>query len=142
MSQSHIPLELRRRVAEQARHRCGYCLASEAIVGAPMEIDHLIPQSLGGLTEEDNLWLACSLCNDHKSDRIAALDPLTGEVARLFDPRHQIWREHFAWTAEGDRVIGLTPTGRATVIALQLNRPSLFKARQAWVAVGWHPPQD
>ena len=55
-----------------------------------MEINHLIPQPLGGLTEEDNLWLACSLCNDYKSDRIAALDPFTDEIVRLFDPRHQM----------------------------------------------------
>ena len=94
MSTGYIPKELRERVARQAQYRCGYCLSAEAIVGAPMEIDHLVPQALGGLTEEDNLWLACSLCNDHKSDRIAALDPDTDEVVRLFDPRHQIWAEH------------------------------------------------
>ena len=142
MSQGYIPKALRERVARRARHRCGYCLTSETVVGMPMEIDHIVPQSLGGPTEEDNLWLACSLCNDHKADRIAALDPLTGEITRLFDPCRQIWREHFAWTAEGDRIAGLTSTGRATVVALNLNRPSLVKARQAWVAVGWHPPKD
>ena len=100
MSEAYISNALRHRVAVQTRHRCGYCLTSEAIVGTPMEIDHIIPQSLGGPTEEDNLWLACSLCNDHKSDRIAALDPRTGTIVRLFDPRHQVWREHFAWTAD------------------------------------------
>ena len=141
MSDPYIPKALRAKVAAQARHRCGYCLTSEAIVGTPMEIDHIIPQSLGGLTEEDNLWLACSLCNDHKGDRIAALDPLTDEIVRLFDPRHQVWQEHFEWTAEGDRINGLTPIGRATIVALSLNRPSLVEARQAWVAVGWHPPK-
>jgi hypothetical protein len=142
MSEAYIPKALREKVSSQARHRCGYCLTPEAVVGTPMEMDHLIPQSLGGLTEEDNLWLACSLCNDHKGDRIAALDPMTDEIVRLFNPRHQAWREHFAWTVEGDRVIGLTPAGRATVVALNLNRPSLVKARQAWVTVGWHPPKD
>ena len=141
MSDAYIPKALREKVAAQAHHPCGYCLTSEAIVGTPMEIDHIIPQSLGGLTEEDNLWLACSLCNDHKSDRIAALDPLTDDIVRLFDPRHQAWQEHFAWTAAGDRIAGLTPIGRATIVALNLNRPSLVKARQAWVAAGWHPPK-
>lgn len=142
MSDDYIPKTLREKVAEQAKYRCGYCLTSETIVGTPMEIDHIIPQSLGGLTEEGNLWLACSLCNDHKSDRIAALDPITGDVVRLFNPRHQVWREHFAWADEGDRIIGLTPEGRATVVALNINRPALVKARQAWVSVGWHPPKD
>jgi hypothetical protein len=141
MSRTRIPKVLRDRVTARARSRCGYCLTSEAIVGTPMEVDHIIPESLGGLTEEENLWLACSLCNDSKSGRIAAIDPTSGDVVRLFDPRRQEWKEHFQWTEAGDRIVGLTPTGRATVVALRLNRPSLVQARQAWVAVGWHPPQ-
>jgi 5-methylcytosine-specific restriction endonuclease McrA len=62
-----------------------------------MEIDHSVPRALAGPTNEDNLWLACSLCNDHKGDQIAAPDPLSGEMTRLFDPRHQRWNAHFAW---------------------------------------------
>ena len=142
MTRTFIPRQLRERVALQARNRCGYCLTAEAFVGAPMEADHLLPQSLGGETEEANLWLACSLCNDHKGNRIAALDPASGTMVRLFNPRLQAWRDHFAWTSTGDRVVGLTPAGRATVVALKLNRPTLVRARQAWVAVGWHPPRD
>jgi 5-methylcytosine-specific restriction endonuclease McrA len=83
---SHIRREVRQRVTGQAHHRCGYCLTQEMVVGTPMEIDHLIPSSLGGTDDEQNLWLACSLCNDYKGDRIAGIDPLTGEVARLFNP--------------------------------------------------------
>lgn len=142
MSRTYIPKALRALVAQQARYRCGYCLTQEAIVGTPMEFDHIIPEALGGLTEEANLWLACSLCNDHKGDKVAALDPETGEVVALFNPRLQAWRDHFAWTMAGDHITGLTSVGRATVVALQLNRASLVKARQAWVSVGWHPPQD
>lgn len=142
MSRTHIPRSLRERLAAEARHRCGYCLTAEAIVGTPMEIDHIIPEALGGSSEGMNLWLACSLCNDYKADRIAALDSVTGEVSRLFDPRRQVWSEHFRWSVEGDLIVGLTPSGRATVAALNLNRPSLVKARQAWVLVGWHPPTE
>lgn len=142
MSEHRIPKALRQRVAEQARFRCGYCLTSEHIVGAPMEIDHIIPISLGGPTEEENLWLACSLCNDHKSGRIAALDPETGSMVRLFNPRFENWNNHFAWNQAGDHIDGLTPTSRATVIALNLNRASLVKARQLWIKAGWHPPRD
>jgi len=140
MSRVYIPKGLRDLVARTARHRCGYCLTQEAVVGTPMVIDHIIPESLGGPTEEANLWLACLLCNAHKSDRITALDANTGETLRLFNPRQQTWVEHFEWTPEGDRIVGRTPIGRATVIALQLNRPSLVRARRAWVSVGWHPP--
>jgi hypothetical protein len=142
MSTAYISKELRERVASQAGRRCGYCLTSEAIVGAAMEIDHLVPQSLGGLTEESNLWLACSLCNDHKSCRISGPDPESGEVVRLFDPRRQVWTEHFRWSEGGDEIVGLTAVGRATVVALRLNRASLVLARRLWSAAGWHPPGE
>ena len=142
MSRSSIPAALRRRITEEARHRCGYCLSAEWVIGAPMEIDHIVPEALGGSTEQENLWLACSLCNDHKSNRIAALDSVSGEIVRLFDPRHQIWAEHFMWNESGDRIIGLSAIERATVIALNLNRPALVRARQLWILIGVHPPQD
>lgn len=61
MSTTYIPKALRERVIKQARRRCGYCLTQEKIVGTPMEIEHIVPESMGGATEEDNLWAACSL---------------------------------------------------------------------------------
>jgi hypothetical protein len=142
MTGSYIPKWLRERIAEQAAYRCGYCLSSERIVGAPMELDHIIPESLGGLTQVDNLWLACSMCNDHKSNRMVARDPLTGDIVRLFDPRRQQWHEHFRWNNSGDRILGRTTVGRATVVALRLNRTSLVTARRLWVTAGWHPPRS
>lgn len=142
MSSGYISIDIRRRVAEQARYRCGYCLTQEIVIGRPMEFDHLIPRSLGGLSTEDNLWLACTLCNDHKSNRHFVVDPETGISVRIFNPRLQRWEEHFAWSEGATRIDGTTATGRATVAALQLNRPSLVLARGLWVAAGWHPPQD
>jgi len=142
MSQAYIHKALRERVAAQAGNRCGYCRTSSSLVGTSFEVDHIIPESLGGRTEEENLWLACSACNDHKSNRIAAADPTTGEIVRLFDPRRQSWSEHFAWNEVGDEIIGLTPTGRAAVAALHLNRPVLVYARWFWVKWGFHPPED
>lgn len=139
---AYVPKALRKRLALQARSRCGYCLTSEVIVSLPMEIEHIIPESLGGPTEEDNLWLACSPCNTYKSDRITARDPFTDEVVPLFNPRHQLWHEHFTGKDKGARIDGVTPTGRATVEALVLNRPVLVRARQVWNAVGWHPPKE
>ena len=142
MSGAYVSKELRERVSAHARRRCGYCLTAEAVVGAPMEIDHILPESLGGPTVEENLWLACSLCNDHKADRVAGFDAITGEIVRVFDPRRQVWTEHFRWTTAGDQIVGLTPCGRVTVRVLDMNRASLVHARRSWVAVGWHPPKD
>ncbi len=107
-----------------------------------MEIDHIIPHALGGLTEEDNLWLACSPCNERKGISIAGLDPLRGNIIPLFNPRRQIWQDHFAWVDDGRRILGLTPIGRITVTALQMNRPLIVRARTIWVLAGWHPPKD
>jgi HNH endonuclease len=142
MTSIYISPKLRARVAEQARYRCGYCLSLERIVGIPMEMDHLIPQALGGPTIEENLWLACSACNKSKGHRISALDPASGQTVRLFNPREQSWREHFLWVESGARIVGRTAVGRATTTALDLNRPHLVKARRAWIKAGWHPPED
>jgi len=142
MSKTHIPKVLYDRVASQAGLRCGYCLSAQAIAGQKMEIDHFIPEALGGKTEEENLWLACRDCNGFKGERVAALDPESGEIVPLFNPRQQRWRDHFAWNEAGDKMVGLTAIGRATVIALKLNRRVLVQARQLWVAAGWHPPKD
>jgi len=42
-----IPVALGRRVRQLARYRCGYYLCSEALLGMPMEFDHLMPQAAG-----------------------------------------------------------------------------------------------
>ncbi|HEY7349978.1 MAG TPA: HNH endonuclease [Ktedonobacterales bacterium] len=142
MSKAYISKALRLRVSEQARFRCGYCLTQEELTGTPMEIDHIIPESLAGRTEDENLWLACKLCNDYKGDRVAALDQATDEIVPLFNPRQQRWSEHFAWTPTGETIVGLTAVGRVTIELLNLNRESLVRARRRWVEAGWHPPKD
>lgn len=142
MSKSYISQVIRDRVAETAKYRCGYCLTQALIVGTPMEIDHLIPESLEGSNDEDNLWLACGLCNSIKNKLVAAFDPLTGEVVSLFNPRTQIWHEHLTWSENNTKIIGLTNIGRATVFALKLNRPHLTMSRKLWTKWGVHPPQD
>ncbi|MBE2234826.1 MAG: HNH endonuclease [Anaerolinea sp.] len=138
----HISTELRRQVAEDAGHRCGYCLSDELLTGVPLAIDHIVPTAKAGKTERDNLWLACRPCNEYKGVETHALDPETKQSVTLFNARRQSWREHFRWSDDGTLIIGVTPTGRATVATLQLNRPLLVKARRRWVSAGWHPPAD
>lgn len=106
----------------------------------PLEFDHLHPEALGGPTERANLWLACTRCNDFKGDRIDGIDPETGESVTLFNPRTQRWAEHFAWSTSGTHILGLTPTGRAAVVALRLNNEFILVTRQFWVEAGWWPP--
>lgn len=142
MERKHIPTEVRYRVRKEARSRCGYCLARQELIYHLLQIEHIIPLSKGGTNDELNLWLACDRCNGHKSDKISAIDPQTGEEMPLFNPRTQNWWEHFRWSEDGLRVVGLTPTGRATVITLHLDSdPITLAVRANWVQVGWHPPK-
>lgn len=55
MSRSYIPKELRRKVAQQARFRCGFCLTSEILIASQMDVEHIIPEAVGGQTIESNL---------------------------------------------------------------------------------------
>lgn len=57
---------LRQRVRRRARFLCEYCHASEEASAALFTFDHLIPQSLGGSDEEENLALACHRCNGRR----------------------------------------------------------------------------
>jgi hypothetical protein len=69
-------------------------------------------------------------------------DPVTGATVPLFNPRRDLWRSHFAWSEGFLEVAGLTPVGRATVEALQLNREGLVNTRRVLYMVGRHPPPE
>ena len=141
MPRDYIPVELDRRIRAAAGNRCGYCLSPQRLVMARLEIEHIHPVVLGGTDEESNLWLSCALCNRAKARRIAAVDPESQIVVPLFNPRTQRWSEHFSWSVDGLRIVGLTPTGRATVAALHLaDDPDAIEVRSYWIAAGWHPP--
>jgi hypothetical protein len=71
-----------------------------------------------------------------------ALDPQTGRRVRLFDPRRQEWKRHFRWSDDGGRILGKTAAGRATVEALNVNRPRIVHIRLLWAAMGLHPPGE
>lgn len=142
MSKTYIPKALRRRILADANGRCAYCRSPTAVTGARHVIDHIIPEAAGGETTWDNLCVACHACNEFKGVQTEAEDTFTGEYTLLFNPRQQQWSEHFRWSGDGSQIIGLTPVGRATIIALQMNHPDIVEARRRWARVGWHPPHE
>jgi len=137
-----ISEQVRARVRAQAQNRCGYCRSLQMYILGILEIDHIIPKAIGGTDEEENLWLACSLCNKYKGTQTDALDPVTQTRVKLFNPRTQQWSQCFAWSENATEIIGLTDSGRATVTALQLNNNIAVTVRGQWVSAGWHPPTD
>jgi hypothetical protein len=138
MTQTRISAALRREVRERAGERCEYCLLAESEAFFPHEPDHLIALKHGGETVSANLALACLDCNRFKGPNIASLDPVTGELVPLFNPRTQRWSEHFRLDS-GGRIVPLTPVGRATENLLRLNLAARVEARERWAALGLYP---
>jgi hypothetical protein len=96
----------------------------------------------GGNESLENLALACFHCNRRKSNKQTAIDPEFGVVVPLFNPRTQLWSEHFCWSIDGISIEPKTSVGRATAALLELNRERILKIRRADVEVGRHPPKD
>ena len=141
-----VPNATRRLVRQRARYLCEYCHSPEYLSPDRFTIDHIMPQSLGGSDEADNLALACHRCNERHYNFTSGIDPQTQEEIPLFNPRQQEWSDHFIWTKDGTKILGTTPTGRATCNRIDINderrdEPSIQIARRFWVAAGWHPPQ-
>lgn len=134
-----ISATLRRQVIERAGNRCEYCCLGQTGQEATFHIDHVVPLVAGGKTAVENLALACVSCSLRKGARIVSRDPQTGEHVPLFNPRIESWETHFCW--EGVWLVGITPTGRATVLALSMNRLLGLAIREAEARRGRHPPQ-
>lgn len=127
-------------VAARAGSCCEYCRSQERFAVQAFAVEHVEPASRGGTDALDNLAFACQGCNNHKYTHTTGTDPATGAEAPLFHPRRQRWRDHFAWADDGAEVLGVSPTGRATVATLRLNRPGVVNLRRVLAAAGLHPP--
>lgn len=128
MTSEYIPRALFLLVHARACERCEFCHLPQESQAAAFHIDHVWPKSRGGLTDADNLALVCVACSLRKAARIEAVDPRTRKRVPLFNPRTDIWAEHFRWT-RSLYLRGRTPLGRATVAALALNDPQLHSVR-------------
>lgn len=142
MPERRVSARQRQAVIKRARGCCEYCRCQAQFAMQPFSVEHIIPRQAGGETTLDNLALACQGCNGHKYVKTYGVDPVSGELVPLFHPRRQLWRNHFAWGADCTLIIGLTPTGRATVEALQLNRDGLVNLRRVLYTMGEHPPTE
>jgi HNH endonuclease len=133
-----ISATLRRQVIERAGNHCEYCRLAQTGQEATFHIDHVVPVVGGGKTAVENLALACVSCSLRKGGRMLSRDPQTGEHVVLFNPRVESWPTHFRW--QGVWIVGTTPTGRATVLALSMNRLLALAIREEEAHRGRHPP--
>jgi 5-methylcytosine-specific restriction endonuclease McrA len=135
-------------VRERAEYLCEYCHSLELLSANRFTIEHIVPRSLCGSDDIENLALACRRCNERRYNFIAGIDPETQEIVPIFNPRQQQWAEHFVWTIDGTVIQGSTPIGRATCIRFDLNdmrypeNDSIRQTRIFWTRTGLHPPSN
>jgi 5-methylcytosine-specific restriction endonuclease McrA len=126
-------------VHERAKRRCEYCQLPQEHSAVPFEIDHVVAKQHKGPTVEQNLALACFYCNSAKGPNISGIDPESGAIVPLFNPRRQQWSRHFRWN--GARLVGRTRNGRATIEVLAINDPTFVAMREALIKVRLFPPR-
>lgn len=138
---SLISASQRDAVVRRARSRCEYCHLAQDSQVATFPIDHVLPLVLGGLTELSNLALACPRCNAAKWKHAEALDPESGELLPLYNPRTQQWNDHFRWSDADSTIIeALSAVGRTTLALLDLNSTQHRTIRALLRALELHPP--
>jgi HNH endonuclease len=128
---------LRRDVVQRADDRCEYCQIHQADAASRHQVDHIVAEKHGGETVLDNLALSCLLCNRREASDIAALDPQSGQLTALFNPRAQIWPEHFQIV--DSQIVGLTAEGRTTAVFLRFNSPERILEREELIRAGRLP---
>ena len=128
-------------VRVRAKNCCEYCFAQAEFSHDPFSEEHIWPTSKRGQYILENLAWACLGCNFFKGAATVALDFLTGLLVPLYNPRKDMWETHFEWNEDFTILIGLTPTGRATITRLKLNREGLMNLRRLLVKEGKHPPK-
>ena len=117
-------------VRSRAGDRCEYCRLPQAWAPvAPHHVEHVRARQHGGTDDPANLALACVRCNVNKGPNLTGVDPATDAVVPLYHPRTDAWGEHFRW--DGETILGLTPTGRATVATLKMNEEKRLEVRRA-----------
>jgi len=118
-------------VRRRAGDACEYCrIPQQATPLIPFHVEHIVSKQHGGTDDPDDLALACDRCNAYKGPNLTSIDPDTGTVVALFHPRQDIWSEHFV--VRGGHIVGLTPTGRATVRLLNMNASRRVELRNQW----------
>jgi hypothetical protein len=127
-------------IRNRAHNCCEYCRMLQKYDDLPFQFDHIIAKTHGGMDDPDNRALACVPCNLYKGPNLSGVDPQTGKVIRLFDPRRQNWNRHFRWY--GAFLEGKTQSGRTTVQTLRINMPIRVEFRQCLIGIGEFPPKD
>jgi hypothetical protein len=134
---SYINATLRRLVAARAENLCEYCLIHEEDSFFGCEVDHIISEKHGGQTEANNLAYACAFCNRSKGSDVGSIVQGTGIFVRFFNPRRDLWTEHFV--LNGVTIHTLSDIGEVTAYILDFNNVERLFERQTLQDIGRYP---
>jgi hypothetical protein len=130
---TYVSATLRKQVIKRAGNCCEYCRFPQSVALLVFEMEHIISEKHGGSTTPDNLALACPCCNRAKGTDLGSIDPETGQLTPFFNPRTQIWKEHFTFSEA--TIVPQTAEGRVTVIILQFNHPDRLQERANLIGI-------
>lgn len=118
----------REMIRQRAEGRCEYCHIPDELSHLPFHVEHIVAVVHEPNHHESNLAWACPHCNAHKGPNLSTIDPSTGQKVDLFNPRRDVWDEHFS--LQGYLIVGSTPIGRGTLQLLKMNAPLRVELRQ------------
>jgi HNH endonuclease len=135
-----ISESLRRAIAIRANLACEYCLFPEIFLATTFHIDHIRSQKHCGKTVLENLAYSCPHCNQNKGSDIGTfLNDESENLIRFFNPRKDIWVEHFE--IDNGKILSLTSIGTATINILNFNQIERIILRKELMEVGLYPPK-
>ncbi len=133
-----IPDSHRQKVAKRAGFRCEYCLLSESVSFYVFHIDHIKSLKHRGTNGLNNLAWCCPDCNFFKgADLGTFLEDDDEHLVRFYNPRKDIWSDHFA--IEKGAIVAKTPIGKATARILKFNHPDRLIFRRQLFELGQYP---
>jgi 5-methylcytosine-specific restriction endonuclease McrA len=115
----YISESLKKSVIQRANYCCEYCLMENDVSFIPHQIDHVISLKHEGDTSLENLAYSCFSCNNNKGSDIGTMLLPNKIFIRLFNPRIDIWNEHFE--IENGVIYAKTIIAQATVKVLKMN---------------------
>lgn len=131
----YISENLRAEVELLANGFCEYCRIAIEDTYFGGEIDHIISIKHRGLTESENLALACQPCNRSKGSDLGSISEISKTLVRFFNPRTDDWNEHFRVNSNGE-LEPLTEIGEVTTFIFGLNEPRRITERLGLIEIG------
>lgn len=115
---------IRETIVEEAHEKCAYCETKHFLANSYANVEHILPFSRNPSLAFEwlNLVLACTVCNNAKSD-------YNGEEGHIINPITEEPTEHI--TFAGPAAFGNTDRGVFTISCIQLNRIRLIEKRTA-----------